>query len=313
MAMTGIPQTICTIYKDLDIPHKTKYVMTAVKFRGQWVFVRPRGAAAYAMIGGSVRNNESPETALRRELYDKAGIVAGKIYEVASYSLSVRSRKIGTAGRAPTYGKLFYTECTVLGKTPNHKTEEVLCSAEDLLPEQYLHPDTAEPLMRKVKTWCGSAAAEEQTPFAFEKLCGAVTYCREDGILKYILIKNLSGHIGFPKGHAENGESEFDTARREIFEETGLTPEIFTEFRHSFRYVAPSEANGSLPGADMHKSAVYFAARFTPGEIPQIRIQEEEVLKWWFVPYGEAMKLLNKNADKRMLELANRWIEQNRK
>lgn len=61
----------------------------------------------------------------------------------------------------------------------------------------------------------------------------------------------------------------------------------------------------------MHKLAVYFAARFTPEEIPQITIQEEEVLKWWFVPYDEAMKLLNKNADKRMLELANRWIEQN--
>ena len=47
---------------------------------------------------------------------------------------------------------------------------------------------------------------------AFEKLCGAVTYCRENGIIKYILIKNLSGHIGFPKGHSENGESEQQTA-----------------------------------------------------------------------------------------------------
>ena len=61
----------------------------------------------------------------------------------------------------------------------------------------------------------------------------------------------------------------------------------------------------------MHKLAVYFAARFTSDKIPQIKIQEEEVLEWWIVP--DAMKLLNKNADRRMLELANHWIEQNHK
>ncbi|MFR1518017.1 MAG: NUDIX domain-containing protein [Clostridia bacterium] len=310
--MSGGANTVCTIYKDFELSHKTKYVITAVRFRGQWVFVRSHGTAAYQMIGGPVRNNESPETALRRELYIKAGIVAGKIYGISSYSLSTGNRRIGTAGRTTTYGKLYYTECVCMGKAPNNKTEEILFSENELSFHQYLHPDTYEPLMRKTKSWLGSGAAETSVPFAFEKLCGAVTYCRENGIVKYILIKNLSGHIGFPKGHAENGESELETARREVFEETGLTPEIFTDFRYHFKYVAPSEANGSLPGADMHKLAVYFTARFTREEIPQIKIQEEEVLKWWFVPYGEAMKLLNKNADKRMLELANRWIEQNR-
>lgn len=309
----GGRNTICTIFKDLALPHKTKYVAAAVRFQGQWVFIRSRSAEAYEMIGGSVRNSEPPETALRRQLYDKAGIVAGKIYEIASYSLSSGSGKVGTAGRMTTYAKLYYTECSCMGTLPNNKTEEVLCSASELPAQQYLHPETSQPLMRKAICWLAGGGAERQAPFAFEKLCGAVTYCRENGIIKYILIKNQSGHIGFPKGHSENGESEQQTAQREVYEETGLKPVLLTDFRHTFQYVAPSEANGSLPGADMHKLAVYFAARFTPEEIPQITIQEEEVLKWWFVPYDEAMKLLNKNADKRMLELANRWIEQNRR
>ena len=106
----GGRNTICTIFKDLALPHKTKYVAAAVRFQGQWVFIRSRSAEAYEMIGGSVRNSEPPETALRRQLYDKAGIVAGKIYEIASYSLSSGSGKVGTAGRMTTYAKLYYTE-----------------------------------------------------------------------------------------------------------------------------------------------------------------------------------------------------------
>lgn len=307
MAFTNDRNMGCTIYKDFEITHKAQYVMTAVQYQDHWVSVKYGGACH--MIGGSIRSNESPEMAIRRILFNKAGIVAGKIYGISAYSLSPVTNRVGNAGRGTTYGKLYFTECTCMGKTPNNKTEEVRLSKD--VPE--FHSDIYDELMRKTKNWLEGGGPENQKPFAFEKLCGAVTYCRENGIIRYILIKNLSGHIGFPKGHAENGESELDTAQREVFEETGLKPEFFTDFRYSFKYVAPSEANGTLPGADMHKLAVYFTARFTVDEIPQIRIQEEEVLKWWFVPYGEALTLLNKNADKRMLELANRWIEQSRK
>lgn len=33
----------------------------------------------------------------------------------------------------------------------------------------------------------------------YEKSCGAVMFSEEDGERKFILIKNMSGHIGFPK------------------------------------------------------------------------------------------------------------------
>ena len=36
----GGRNTICTIFKDLALPHKTKYVAAAVRFQGQWVFIR---------------------------------------------------------------------------------------------------------------------------------------------------------------------------------------------------------------------------------------------------------------------------------
>ena len=37
----------------------------------------------------------------------------------------------------------------------------------------------------------------------YEKSCGAVLFTNTDGERKYLLIKNMSGHIGFPKGHIE--------------------------------------------------------------------------------------------------------------
>ena len=127
------------------------------------------------------------------------------------------------------------------------------------------------------------------------------------------MIKNLSGHIGFPKGHAENHESELDTAQREVFEETGLKPEINTNFRHFFTYNAPGIPALSDKKIMLHKTAVYFAAKFDNSDIPNIKIQEEEVLNWWLVPYKEATKLLNKHTDRRMLELANNFILQTEK
>ena len=52
----------------------------------------------------------------------------------------------------------------------------------------------------------------------YEKSCGSVMYTEQDGEIKYILIANISGHFGFPKGHIEYGETEKQTAIREIYE-----------------------------------------------------------------------------------------------
>ena len=40
---------------------------------------------------------------------------------------------------------------------------------------------------------------------------------------KYLLVKGHTGKWSFPKGHREKGETPYDCAKREIYEETGLT------------------------------------------------------------------------------------------
>ena len=56
-----------------------------------------------------------------------------------------------------------------------------------------------------------------------EKSCGAVVFRKSASKLEFIAVKSkANGHWGFPKGHVETGESEAETAIREVFEETGL-------------------------------------------------------------------------------------------
>ena len=55
-----------------------------------------------------------------------------------------------------------------------------------------------------------------------EKSCGAVLYQRRNGQLRYLIARSSSGHISFSKGHMEEDETEWETAVREIREETGI-------------------------------------------------------------------------------------------
>ena len=66
----------------------------------------------------------------------------------------------------------------------------------------------------------------ERVSCLYEKSCGAVVYRVEGRTVRFLVVKNKNGrHWGFPKGHMEYGESERQTALREVLEETGLQVE----------------------------------------------------------------------------------------
>ena len=55
-----------------------------------------------------------------------------------------------------------------------------------------------------------------------EKSCGAAVCRMQDGKRLYLIETMVQGHVSLCKGHVEGSETEHETARREILEETGL-------------------------------------------------------------------------------------------
>ncbi len=58
---------------------------------------------------------------------------------------------------------------------------------------------------------------------AQDEAFGIVPILPEDTTYKFLLIQHHAGHWGFPKGHADPGESPLQAACREFVEETGIS------------------------------------------------------------------------------------------
>ena len=131
----------------------------------------------------------------------------------------------------------------------------------------------------------------------YEKSCGAVMYTYCNGQRKFILITNISGHIGFPKGHIETGENEKMTALREIYEETGVHTRIIDGFRESYNYLI----NGFI-----RKKAVYYLAKFDAADV---KMNIREISEYRILNFADALKILNFKHDKDILTKANEYAD----
>ncbi|MDR0800201.1 MAG: NUDIX domain-containing protein [Endomicrobium sp.] len=91
--------------------------------------------------------------------------------------------------------------------------------------------------------------------------CGAVIYKMQNDNPVFLLVNSKrNGRWGFPKGHIENGESEIETARREIFEETGIKKiEFIKNFRKEDIYMIGGVAS-RVKDKTVEKHSIYFLA-----------------------------------------------------
>ena len=123
----------------------------------------------------------------------------------------------------------------------------------------------------------------------YEKSCGAVIF-RQAEDWNVLLIRHARGHhISFPKGHVEPGETESQTAEREIREETGLSVRVDRRFRAENRYnIRP----------DTQKLVVIFAAITDQA---QITPQPEEIAEAFWLPVEEANARLTYERDRRIM------------
>lgn len=134
----------------------------------------------------------------------------------------------------------------------------------------------------------------------YERSCGAIVFRVIGGEKRFLLIKNKrSNHWGFPKGHIEMGETDEQTAMREVLEETGLHISIFDGFKSKSDYTIQ---------ARIEKSVLIFLATTND---TQTVIQPEEIEDYIWLNYETAQSTLNYSNDKTILESAQKFIEEN--
>ena len=134
----------------------------------------------------------------------------------------------------------------------------------------------------------------------YEKSCGAIVYRKFHGNTELLLIKNQNGghgHWSFPKGHMESGETEPETAVREIKEETGIGVLLDTSFRQVITYT---------PKKDITKDVVYFLAKATSYDYTP---QEEEIAKIKWVEINHAATILTYDNDRQLVTQAKNAIK----
>ena len=131
----------------------------------------------------------------------------------------------------------------------------------------------------------------------YEKSCGAVIF-RKDDDWNVLLIRHAKGrHISFPKGHVEPGETESQTAEREILEETGLRVRVDRRFRAENRYnIRP----------DTQKLVVIFAALTDQAVITP---QPEEIAEAFWLPIEAAAARLTYERDRKIMRDALAHVE----
>ncbi len=134
----------------------------------------------------------------------------------------------------------------------------------------------------------------------YESSCGAVVFRKENDEIKYLLIRNRrSAHWGFPKGHIEPGESDEETAIREVLEETGLRIEILPGFVRKSNYTIQGK---------IEKSVSIFLANTVD---TSYKLQVEEIEECGWFDFDDALRTLNYDNDKLILNEAKAYLNKN--
>lgn len=110
-----------------------------------------------------------------------------------------------------------------------------------------------------------------------EKSCGCIIIKNGKVLLVYEKNRNF---WGFPKGHLENGETEIETALREVKEEVGLDVDIDVEKRYTLNYIIRNEID---------KTTVLYIAK---PKNEKLVVQENEIENVKWCDFKEALNTL---------------------
>lgn len=144
-----------------------------------------------------------------------------------------------------------------------------------------------------------------------ETSVGAFLYKIKDNDILFLLVySKRNGEWGFPKGHIDSNESEIETAKREIKEETGITD---IKFEQNFRCVDTYKIKGTLEVTKdriIDKNVIYYLAKTNSNFIGCC---DEEISEGKWLKYKQAVDCLKYDNQKKLLEKAYIFIKEENK
>ena len=122
-----------------------------------------------------------------------------------------------------------------------------------------------------------------------EKSCGCIVMHKD----KVLLVKHNKGHWDFPKGHVEEGETEKQTAIREVKEETNVNVQILSDKKYQTNYI--------IKDKNIDKDVIFFLAKpLNLNQSPQL----EEVIRSEWKKFEDALEVITYERSRQLLKEA---------
>jgi len=140
----------------------------------------------------------------------------------------------------------------------------------------------------------------------YEYSAGAVIFYQSAKTIEYLLLQYRHKRWDFPHGHIEPGESDKETARREIKEETGISKiKFMLNFKEKVEWFYKRQGEPK----SRHKEVVYFLAQ-SPSK--KVRLNFEN-LNFKCLAYKEALALPAFPHVKKVLQKAHDYLTLHKK
>lgn len=133
-----------------------------------------------------------------------------------------------------------------------------------------------------------------------EVSAGAVLHIMDENFeIKYLILNYSYGHWDFPKGNIELGETETETIKREVMEETGIEDiKLIEGFRQqiSYKYRKKSKL--------VNKSVIYYLAETNSNKV----MLSFEHINFAWLNFNDALEKLSFDNSKRVLKNAKEFL-----
>lgn len=120
----------------------------------------------------------------------------------------------------------------------------------------------------------------------------------------FLVVLHKAGHWAFPKGHQDAGESELDTAKRELYEETGIK-DVELKNQKEFLEFYSFERHGKT----YYKRVKYFIGLVLNKETKTPDKFKHEIKQTKWLSYTDALEILTFKEARDLLHEVKRYLE----